>query len=223
MTHQDLDWIWTGDMALRGVVPVARASLVPRLELGKPAWWDEPVVLGTDWMPPSGAARYGLARFAVGLDLDAGGTLTRMDFKVGLKGLGRGDPPTFFDLYPRSITEAHAGTVKAGLGPEVTVPGGAGFKLAQVEATETLQWVAPAVTARGIGRSQARWRCEARDTRPLAGQHLFYAVVELPPGVVAARVTVDVVVEARSGPALVRVVLPPKAEAAIEHWQLPPG
>jgi hypothetical protein len=57
----------------------------------------------------------------------------------------------------------------------------------------------------------------------LAGQHLFYAVVELPPGVVAARVTVDVVVEARSGPALVRVVLPPKAEAAIEHWQLPPG
>jgi hypothetical protein len=41
--------------------------------------------------------------------------------------------------------------------------------------------------------------------------------------VVAARVTVDVVVEARSGPALVRAVLPPKAEAAIEHWQLPPG
>lgn len=223
MSSQELKWIWTGEMDVRGVVPVSRNSSVPQLELGKPAWWDEPSMMGKSWTPPSGGARYGLARFALGLDIEARSTLTRLDFKVKLKGLGRGDAPLFFDLYPRSVTESHSGALKAGLGPEVKTPGGLEFKLAQVEASETLQWVAPAVTAWGIGKSEARWKCEARETRPLAGQHLFYAVVELPPGVIAARVTVDVNVEVRSGPVLLRAVLPPQAETAIQHWQLPPG
>jgi len=110
-----------------------------------------------------------------------------------------GERPIVFDLFPRALTEEQTGARTVGLDPQfkfVDAVEVSGFK---AEMTINVTQAAPVITVDGIGESFARWVFAAHAARPLVGSQLAYATIELPPGVAAARASVQLSADVASG------------------------
>ena len=57
-----IEFEWEGELAPPSGV-FAKGDGLPRVSLGRPAWWSDTKVLGEKWMPPASGQRYGLVRF----------------------------------------------------------------------------------------------------------------------------------------------------------------
>lgn len=216
----EIEWVWEGTLES----PAASYAITPKgalpgVRIGKPAWWSDET-FGTAWIPPAGGARYGLARFAFALMPGERQTILRAELSVGLKALGGSERPTFFDLVPRTTTVKETGELKAVLGPAIKLPGDIEFSLASIESTEHVQRLVPVLSVSGIGHSVAQWACQSHEAHPLTGDQLVYAVIELPPGAVAARATLALTVQARGPFGIIPAILP---QAAQEHLNVTLG
>ncbi len=90
------------------------------------------------------------------------------------------------------------GELTANIGPEFKF-GGAELALAGVGATIKLHDAVPVITAEGIGESTARWLFTAHPSHPLVGSRTVFAIVELPPGVPAARASIQLMAKGKRG------------------------
>ena len=111
---------------------VTRGDGLPRVSLGRPAWWSDQKLLGEAWTPPAGGQRYGLARFAFSVRLEGRQAARRAEFIVYLHARGAGARPVFFDLLPKAVNEEQAGEFSVGIGPDFKF-GGAEASLARAE------------------------------------------------------------------------------------------
>ncbi len=216
-TQLPFESAWEGELAPPGGV-FARGDGLPTVSLGRPAWWSDGEMLGKEWVPPAGGRRYGLARFAFSLRPGARQEVKRVEFVVHLHAKGGGQRPLVFDLFPKAVTEEQTGEFKVGVGPDFKFMG-AEASLANVETTINLKQAVPVITADGVGESVARWVFQSRPAHPLLGSQSAYVVVELPPGVEAARASLllSAEVTTRFGP--MRGLLP-EAERDRLSWVL---
>jgi hypothetical protein len=217
-TQFPVEVAWEGVLAPPAGVFATRGEELPRVSLGQPTWWSDQKVLGEKWTPPAGGQRYGLARFAFSLRPQGRQAVRRAEFMVYLHAKGAGPRPTAFDLFPQAVTEEQTGAVTVGIGPDFKFAG-AEASLAKAETTINLRQAAPVITADGIGEHTARWVVVARPAHPLTGSQTVYIIVELPPGVPAARASLQLSAEVttRFGP--VRGLLP-ETERASLSWVL---
>jgi len=91
--------------------------------------------------------------------------------------------------------------------------------VAKAETKFNLKQSIPVLTADGIGESVARWVFIAGSTHPLVGSQVVYAILELPPGVEAARVSLLLSAEVEMRFGLLRGRLP-ETERARLSWVL---
>ena len=131
------------------------------------------------------------------------------------KGIER---PKAFDLAPRVETEEQTGMFTLGIGPDFKFSS-VDLTLAKAETTINLHRVFPVITADGIGESTARWVFASRPAHPLVGSQIVYAVVQLPPGVEAARVSLMLNAEMTTGLGPIKGLLP-EDKACDLSWTL---
>ena len=195
-----LEIVWQGE--LQTPAEVYRGEGLPKVSIGKPSWWSDQKVLGEKWTPPAGGRRYGLARFVFTLRPAERQEISRAEFTVYLFAASAGPRPTAFDLYPKAVTEEQTGTRTVGLDPSLKFAEVVELSGVKAETTLNVKQSAPVITAYGIGESTARWVFESRPAHPLLGSQSAYAVVELPPGVEAARASLQLSAEVatRYGP-----------------------
>lgn len=218
-TSFPIEFEWEGELAPPAGVYITRGGGdLPCVSVGRPVWWSDQKVLGEKWTPPAGGRRYGLARFAFSLRPEGRQSIRSAEFVVHLHAKGAGPRPIVFDLLPKLTTEEQTGEFSLGIGPDFKFAG-AEASLGKAEAKVNLKQAVPVVTADGVGESAARWVFQARPAHPLIGSQLTYAVVELPPGVEAARASLGLSaeVETRFGP--LRGLLP-EPERARLSWLL---
>jgi|CXWL01.1.fsa_nt_gi hypothetical protein len=185
-TQLPFDSAWEGELAPpEGVF--AKGDGLPTVSLGRPAWWSDGKVLGKEWVPPAGGRRYGLARFAFSLRPGARQEVKRVEFVVHLHAKGGGARPVVFDLFPKAVTEEQTGTRTLGLDPKFKFVDAVEVSGLKAETTINVRQAVPVITADGVGESVARWVFQSRPAHPLIGSQSAYVVVELPPGVAAAR------------------------------------
>jgi hypothetical protein len=213
-----IETAWEGALAPPAGVYATRGEGLPRVSLGKPVWWSDQKVLGQKWMPPAGGKSYGLARFAFSLRPEGRQTVRSAEFIVYLHAKGRGPRPVAFDLFPKAVTEEQTGEFTVGVGPDFKFAG-AEASLAKAETKINLRQAVPVVIADGVGESMARWVFAARPAHPLVGSQSVYAVVELPPGVEAARVSLHLSAEVTTRLGPVRGLLP-ETEREQLNWVL---
>ena len=200
-SHFPIEYVWDGELepppdvktfATRG------GGELPRVSIGRPVWWSDQKVLGEKWTAPAGGRRYGLARFAFSLRPQEKQTVRKAELIVRLSAKGGGLNPIAFDLFPKPTTEEQTGEFNVKVGPDFKFAG-AELSVASAETTVNLRQAAPVITVDGIGESFARWVFAAHSARPLVGSQLAYATIELPPGVAAARASVQLSADVASG------------------------
>ena len=186
-----VEFEWEGELAPPSGVYVTRGDGLPRVSLGRPAWWSDQKVLGEQWTSPAGGHRHGLARFAFSLRPGERQSVRSAEFIVYLHARGAGPRPIFFDLLPKVVTEEQTGSRAFGIDPKFKFAGAVEFSGVKAETTINVKQAVPVIAADGIGESTARWVFEARPAHPLVGSQMVYAVVELPPGVESARASLQ--------------------------------
>jgi hypothetical protein len=149
-----------------------------------------------------------------------------MELVVDLRPEDGGARPITFDLVPRAETEEQTGTFTLGIGPDFKFSS-VNVTLAKAETTINLRRVFPVITADGIGESTARWVFASRPAHPLVGSQIVYAIVQLPPGVEAARVSLFLNAEMTTGFGPIKGLLPKIQECCysifgmfVWMWQL---
>ena len=209
-TSLSFDSAWEGELEPAAGVfgPTRGGSESPALSIGKPSWWDQQNIMGDQMVTPAGGKRYGLARFAFSLRPKERQEVKWVEFIAYLHAKGAGQRPIAFDLLPKTTTVEGTGKVTVGIDPKfkfVSVIEVSGFK---AETEIDLKQAVPVIVADGVGESTARWVFESRPTHPLLGSQSAYVIIELPPGVDAARATLHLSAEVgtRLGPA--RYLLP---------------
>lgn len=205
---------WEGElMRATGMLSVPGERL-PALSIAKPSWWSDQTLLGAGWMPPSSGRRYGLARFAFSIRPAERQSVRYVDMVVYLHAKGDGLRPTIFDMIPKATKEEQAGILTVGFGSDFkfTAPDNAG-------ATLSLRQSIMTATADGVGENAAHWAFAVRSASPLAGSQIMYAIVELMPGVEAARASLQLVAEIETPYGPVRGLLPSSQRNALS-WVL---
>lgn len=209
-SHFPIEYVWDGALEAppgAETYTVRGGSGLPRVSIGRPAWWSDEKVLGEKWTPPAGGRRYGLARFAFSLRPEGRQAVRRAELIVHLHARGSGPRPIAFDLFPKTTTEEQTGEFKVSVGPDFKFAG-AEASVASAEATINHRQAAPVITIDGIGENFARWVFAAHPARPLVGSQTVYATIELPPGVAAARVSVQLSAEVAGSFGPIRGILP---------------
>jgi hypothetical protein len=194
---------------------------LPAAGLGLPRWWGEKEILemqGQSTVPATNPFQkhYGLARFAFSLRPKERQQVRRAEFTVYLHAKGDNPRPVFYDLFP--YAEAPVGHLKIGVGSAFKFTDSE-TALASYTTTISLKQNVPVAGAEGIGTSTACWVLTPTAAYPLIGIQEMYAVVELPPGVQGARVTVHLLVEVVTAIGPVRGFLPRTEHAAL-GWAL---
>ena len=207
------DQAWQGPLSLPATF--ATRGGLPTVSIGRPAWWSAQKVLGDKWTPPAGGRRYGLARFVFTLRPEGRQEISRAELTVYLFATGPGPRPIAFDAFPKAVTESQTGTRTIGIDPTLKFVDAVEVSGLKAETTINMAQAAPVITAYGLGESTLRWEFESRPAHPLLGSQSAYAIVELPPGVEAARASLQlsVEVETRLGP--VRGLLPETEQAKL--------
>ena len=209
-TSLSFDSAWDGELeAPAGVYGATRGggeSLA--ISIGKPSWWSQQNIMGEQLVTPASGRRYGLARFAFSLRPKERQEVKRVEFIAYLHPKGAGERPIAFDLLPKTTTVEGTGKVTVGIDPKfkfVNAIEVSGFK---AETEIDLKQAVPVIVADGLGESTARWVFESRPAQPFVGSQSTYVIVELPPGVDAARASLHLSAEigTRLGPA--RYLLP---------------
>ncbi|MBI3241847.1 MAG: hypothetical protein HYZ49_06080 [Chloroflexi bacterium] len=205
---------WEGElMRATGMLSVPGERL-PALSISKPVWWSDQTLMGEGWTPPATGRRYGLTRFAYSIRPAERQSVRYVDIVVYLHAKGDGLRPVVFDLLPKAAKEEQAGTLTVGISPD--------FKFVAPEnapAALSLRQNILAVTADGLGENAAHWAFAVRSTTPLAGSQATYIIVELMPGVEAARASLQLVAEIDTPYGPVRGLLPSSQRNALS-WVL---
>jgi len=209
---------WKGELVPPSGVFVPRGKVMPKVSIGKPDWWAGQKILGEAWKAPEGGYSFGLARFAFSLRPEGRQEVRRAELVVEFQPEDGGAIPVAFDLVPRAETEEQTGTFTLGIGPDFKFSS-VDVTLAKAETTINLHRVFPVITADGIGESTVRWVFASRPAHPLVGSQIVYAVVELPPGVEAVRVSLMLSAEMTTGLGPIKGLLP-KDEACYLSWTL---
>ena len=167
---------------------------------------------------PEGGYSYGLVRVAFSLRPKGWQEVRRAELVVGLQSENDGARPVAFDLAPRAEAEEQTGKFALGIGPNFKFSS-MDVTLAKAETTIDLRRAFPVITADGIGESTARWVFVSRPAHPLVGSLIVYAIVQMPQGVEAARVSLFLNAEmtTRFGP--IKGLLP-KDKACDLSWTL---
>ncbi len=218
-THFPIDFDWTGALEPPSQMYATRGSGLPRVSLGKPVWWSDQKMLGENWSPPAGGARYGLARFAFSLRPEERQVIRSAEFIVYLHAKGAGPRPIVFDLLPKTTTEEQTGSRTFGLDPKFKFANLVEVSGVSAGTTLDVKQAVPVTAADGVGESAARWVFSAQRAHPLLGSQIVFATVELPPGVEAARASVQLTAEVETNFGLVRGLLP-EEERQSKSWVL---
>lgn len=199
--------VWEGELAAPDGV-YAPGHDLPLVSVGRPVWWGDKAVLGSAWVSPTNNQRYGLARFSFSLRPKANQHVISAELIVYLSAAGDGMRPVAFDAFPKLTTEDQTGTRTLGIDPKVNLVDAVELSGVKYETTINTRQAVPVIVADGIGESTVRWVFEARKAHPLVGSQSTYVVVQLPPGVEAARASLylSILVGTRIGP--VRGILP---------------
>jgi len=218
-TQLPFETAWEGELAPPEGVFAKGGGDLPTVSLGRPAWWSDGKVLGKEWVPPAGGKRYGLARFVFSLRPGARQEVKGVEFVVHLHAKGGGARPVVFDLFPKAVTEEQTGMRTVGVDPKLKFVDAIEVSGLKAETTINVRQAMPVITADGVGESVARWVFQSRPAHPLIGSQSAFVVVELPPGVEAARASLllSAEVTTRLGP--VRGLLP-EAERERLSWVL---
>lgn len=217
-TLYPVETAWEGELVPPSGVFAARGKAMPHVSIGKPDWWAGQKILSDSWKAPEGGYSYGLARFAFSLRPEGKQKVRRTELVVDFQPEKGSQRPTAFDLAPRAETEEETGTLTLGIGPDFKFST-MDLTLAKAEATINLQRVFPVITADGIGESTARWVFASRPAHPLVGSQIVYAIVQLPPGVEAAKVSLFLNAEMTTGFGPMKGLFP-KDEACDLSWTL---
>ena len=205
---------WEGElMRATGMLAVPGERL-PALSIAKPAWWSDQTLMGEGWTPPPTGRRYGLARFAFSLRPAERQLPRYIDLVVYLHAKGEGLRPIIFDLLPQAAKEEHDEAFAMGVSPD--------FKFTAPEnapVTLDLRQSILTVAADGKGENAAHWAFAVRSTSPFAGSQVMYTLVELLPGVEAARASLQLVAEIETPYGPVRGLLPSSQRTALT-WVL---
>lgn len=215
-----IEFDWEGELVPPDKVFAPRGSELPSVSLGKPTWWSDHQVFGDDWTQPAGNKRYGLARFAFSLRPQDKQEVRRAEFTVYLQGQNGSSNPTVFDLFPKNVTEEQTGEVKAEINPQLKFAEVAEVSIGSVGVTANKRNAKAIITADGIGESTARWKFMAHPAAPLTGSQIVYAIVELPRGVTATRITVQLSAEVTTKFGLLRALLPKTTSEEERSWTL---
>lgn len=221
VAHYPIEYAWEGQLVQSTGMFLGRREGLPAAGLGLPRWWSDQNVLGTEWQSLSattGSAqkRYGVARFAFSLRPKDRQEVRRAEFTVYLHAKDDNPRPVFYDLFPTA--NVPLGPLKIGVGSLFKFTG-TETALADFTTTINLNQSVPVSLAEGIGTSTARWVLSPSLACPLSGNQEVYAVVELPPGVLGARVTIHLLAEVVTSIGPVRGFLP-RIEHAALGWAL---
>ncbi len=217
-TLYPIEMAWEGELVPPSGVFAAHGKTMPKVSIGKPDWWAGQKIMGDSWKAPEGGYGYGLARFAFSLRPEGRQEVRRAELVVDLQPDDGGPRPIAFDLTPKAETEEQTGTFTLGIGPDFKFSS-VDVSLAKAETTINLRRVFPVITADGVGESTARWVFASRPAHPLVGSQIVYAIVQLPPGVEAARVSLFLSAEITTGFGPIKGLLP-KDEACDLSWML---
>jgi hypothetical protein len=217
-TFYPVETAWEGELVPPSGVFAVRGKAMPKVSIGRPDWWAGQKILGEAWKAPEGGYRYGLARFAFSLRPEGRQEVRRAELVVDLLPEDGGARPIAFDLEPKAETEEKTGAFTLGIGPNFKFSS-VGVTLAKAEATINLRRVFPVITADGIGESTVRWVFASRPAHPLVGSQIVYAIVQLPPGADAARVSLFLNAEIATAFGPIKGLLP-KDEACNLSWKL---
>jgi hypothetical protein len=217
-TIYPVETAWEGNLVPPSGVFAARGKAMPRVSIGKPEWWDGQKIFGDAWKAPEGSCSYGLARFAFSLRPEGRQEVRKAELMVDFQPEDGGARPVAFDLTPRAETEERTGMFTLGISPDFKFSS-VDVTLAKAEATINLRRVFPVITADGIGESTARWVFVSRPAHPLVGSQTVYAIVQLPPGEEAAKVSLFLNAEVATGFGPIKGLLP-KDEACDLSWVL---
>lgn len=217
-TLYPVETAWNGELMPPSGVLATRGKSMPKVSIGKPDWWSSQKILGDAWKAPEGGYSYGLARFAFSLRPEGRKMVRRTELVVDFQPEDGGAKPIAFDLMPMAETEERTGTFALGIGPDFKFSS-LDVTLAKAETTINLRRVFPVITADGIGESTARWVFVTRPAHPLEGSQIVYAIVQLPPGVEAARVSLYLNAEIATAFGPIKGLLP-KDESCDMSWTL---
>lgn len=212
-TSLSFDSAWEGELkpATGAFGPTRGETSALVISIGKPSWWGQQNIMGDQLVTPAGGKRYGLARFAFSLrpkERQERQEVKRVEFIAYLHAKGAGERPIAFDLLPKTTTIEGTGKVTVGIDPKFKFASAVEVSGFKAETEIDLKQAVPVIVADGVGESTARWVFESRPTHPLLGSQSAYVIVELPPGVDAARASLLLSAEVgtRLGPA--RYLLP---------------
>ena len=170
----------------------------PSLRFGKPHWWNQQNIMGDKLITPANGARYGLARFVFAVRPQKNPEVKRVELTVHLHAKGAGARPIVFDLLPKTTTVEQSGKASVGIDPKFKFVAIEASGIPKAEVAIDIKQAKVVIEAEGTGQSQARWLFESHATRPLVGDTSVYVIVELPPGVDAARATMHLRAEVKS-------------------------
>jgi hypothetical protein len=216
-TRYPVETAWEGELVPTSSLFGPRGKAMPKVSIGKPDWWTCQKILGEAWKAPEGGYSYGLVRFAFSLRPEGRQEVRRAELVADFQPEDGGARPIAFDLEPRAETEEKTGAFTLGIGPDFKFSS-VGVTLAKAEATIDLRRVFPVITADGIGESTIRWVFASRPTHPLVGSQIVYAIVQLPPGAEATRVSLFLYAEIATTFGPIKGLLP-KDEVCYLSWK----
>jgi len=158
------------------------------VKLGRPRWWTT-AKMGSQWQPPAGNDRYGLAEFVYSLDPN-NTRFSQLEFEVQLHPDNLGRQPIFYDVFPRDQQKPTSQEIKITLSPKI--------KFAQLDAslitTETsihFKKIEAVIQVIGIGTETIKWTFQPHAELLLQGCQAVYAVVQIQSGMERVRATLD--------------------------------
>jgi len=214
---------WEGALEPRGETFKAAAPQ-PRVTLGEPVWWTAEEAMETEtgkpWSPPASDRTYTLLRLACTLHPPEGrrSRYSEAVLHAYLRPHSSGAGAVVaHDLYPQRIAAEETGTVKIGLGPDLTFAGLVDLSLVEAGAEIEFPQVFPVVQGYGLGESRPYWRFADHPGHPLLGCQSVYAVLDAPREAGGVRLTIELAatVETRFGP--LRMGLPEEAYAYVQR------
>jgi hypothetical protein len=185
-TIYPVETAWEGELVPLSGVMAARGKAMPRVSIGKPDWWAGES-LGESFKAPEGGYKYGLARFAFSLRPEGMQKVRKAELVLDFQPGEDSKRSVAFDLVPRAEIEEQTGSFTLGIGPDFKFFS-VDVTLAKAETTINLRRAFPVIITYGIGESTARWVFVSRPAHPLVGSQIVYAMVQMPPGVEAAKV-----------------------------------
>jgi hypothetical protein len=220
ITPTEIDQVaWEGSLQPLG--PTFMGAPMPRVALGKPAWWPAAQAVGNEtgqtWTPPADDLDYTLLRLACTLypPQDRHTHYVDATLTVYLRPKQGTGAVVAHDLFPKRLTVDSERTFNVSLGPELEFAGVIEASLIKVGAEITYHKAFPVVQGFGMGESRPYWHFAHHAANPLLGCQSVYLVLAAPQAANGVRLSVELTanLQTRYGP--VRVGLPEPARTYV--------